>query len=126
MIYIVERPGCYVAAVLSSTLQLQEYLNKLTPATLGLLNVQAYEFLTYPFCFIEEDMGHDKRRFKIVDEEANYVGNDFFLKLRYSKLGASPLAIYTIYKDFWGDPLHPWKDYMGALPHRHLEEQNEN
>jgi hypothetical protein len=120
MIYIVQRPGQYVAAILSSTLQLQEYLNKLTPASLGLLAIESHVTLTYPFCILESDPGKGNRAFKIVGLEAKFDGT--ITKLQTQKYGAKPLSMYTIEKDFWGDPMHPWKDYMGVLPHEHMEE----
>jgi hypothetical protein len=105
----------YVAAILSSTSDLGDWLSRVPHKLCDTLKVeQLHTIKKYPFILIEGEINGKRIFFPDSIDGA--------MKQTLTNMGLKILTTYTIDKDFTGDPHNPGEDYMGILSHEHEEE----
>lgn len=108
----------YVAAIIQGTFEMGQYLLGVPKERLDELKVEPLlGQRSYPFKLIEAETEMGRFFLDTTDEES--------AKNMIRQIGARVLATYDINGDFLGDPKFPGKDYMGALPHTHEDEDGE-
>jgi hypothetical protein len=110
----------YVAAILSSTSQLAEWLNTVPKELCDTLRIERIMAREYPFELIECLLGGDRLHLFVEGDTHHDMA-----KLMKNH-GHKVVCTFTIEKDFLGDPKNPGLDYMGILPHEHEAEENVN
>lgn len=113
----------YVAAVIEGEFELAQWLISVPQDRIAIKELRIEPIrLMYPFQIIES-IKDDKRVFFPVSGDPSETKA---MKNLFESAGFKILAIFTIEKDFRGDPKNPGLDYMGILPHEHEEEDEED
>lgn len=116
MVYIIfsKKRHQYISGIFSSLVQAEEYVSRYDEASKESSNIITVE-LVYPFYLTEDEKGF---RFHTADEAFELM-KAYIFQMEAKDEDWCYTNLYLIKGDF--QPEKPGHDYMGMLPHRHVE-----
>lgn len=117
MLYMVIKPGKYIASIIDGTQAMVSFMNDVPVGVRHKLQVHPVGLDAYPFKILEFEL---KGKIGFIAAKTDKDLKTLINAVEQGK--GKALITYRIDKDFLGDPKDPGGDYMGMLNHDHLTE----